>query len=437
MNKAFDKLQGVLVPLSQKVNSNKVLRGISGGFAAMLPIVMVGAIFTLLASLNIGPYQSLITSLGLKQLFAIPAAYTSDMLALYTVFCIARAEAKVIGMDDSDSLSSGIIALMFFLILIPLGVSGKAAESGEVVKVAAALNTTYLGSKGLFTAMLIGCVVPYLHNIFVKNNITIKLPDSVPEMISKSFAAMIPAIVIAFVAVLVRFGFSFTAWGTLTDAIYAILKAPLAKLNANPITFIILLLVCNFLWFFGIHGGMVANAFNQILFAAATLENLAAYQAGTALPNISTTANWFAIGNIGGSGCAAGLVMCLIFFAKSKRYKALGKVAIPAGLCSISEPMVFGMPLVLNPIMFIPMVFAPIVTLLLGYAAMASGLINYTVGVALPNGTPLILGGFIAFGGIKGAILQAVLIAVSMLIYLPFFKMMDNQALKEEAGEQE
>lgn len=435
MNKALDKLQNVLIPLSQKVNSNKLLRGISGGFAAMLPVVMVGAIFTLLASLNIAPYQTLITNLGLKPLFAIPAAYTTDMISLYTVFCIAKAEARVIGMDESDSVASGIIALMFFLILIPMGVSGTAAESKEVVNIAGALNSSYLGSKGLFTAMILGAALPYLHNVFIKYNITIKLPDSVPEMISKSFAAMVPAICIAFVAVLVRLGFSLTTWGTLTDAIYAILKAPLAKLNANPVTFIILLLVCNLLWFFGIHGGMVANAFNQILFTAATMENLAAYQAGQALPNISTTANWFAIGNIGGSGCAAGLVMCLIFFAKSKRYKALGKVAIPAGLCSISEPMVFGIPLVLNPIMFIPMVFAPIVTLLLGYAAMATGLINYTVGVGLPNGTPIVLGGFIAFGGIKGAILQAALIAVSMLIYLPFFKMLDNQALKEEAGE--
>ncbi|MGN1406272.1 MAG: PTS sugar transporter subunit IIC [Erysipelotrichaceae bacterium] len=433
MNKALDKLQNFLIPFSQKINNNKVLKGISGGFSAMLPVVMVGAIFTLLSTLNIAPYQTLITNLGLKQLFAIPAAYTTDMIALYTVFCIARAEAKVIGMDDTDSVASGIIALMFFLILIPLGVSGK-SEAGEVVQVASALNIAYLGSKGLFTAMILGCTIPYLHNIFIKYNITIKLPESVPDMISRSFAAMIPAICIGFVAVLVRFGFSFTPWGTLTDAIYAILKAPLASLTGNPVTYTILLLVCNLLWFFGIHGGMVANAFNQALFTAATLENLAAYGAGQALPNITTTANWFAIGNIGGSGCAAGLVMCLIFFARSKRYKALGKVAIPAGLCSISEPMVFGIPLVLNPVMFIPMIVAPIVTLLLGYGAMALGLINYTIGVALPNGTPLILGGFIAFGGIKGAILQAVLIAVSMLIYLPFFKMLDKQALAEEAG---
>lgn len=436
MNKALDKLQNFLIPFSQKINSNKVLKGISGGFAAMLPIVMAGAIFTLLSSLNIGIYQDFITAIGLKPLLAIPAAYTTDMIALYTVFCIAKAEARVIGMDESDSVASGIIALMFFLILIPLGVSGK-TEAGEVVNVAAALNTGYLGSKGLFTAMILGCSLPYLHNLFIKYHITIKLPDSVPEMISKSFGAMIPAICIAAVAVVVRYAFSFTPWGTLTDAIYAILKAPLSMLTGNPVTYIILLLVCNLLWFFGIHGGMVANAFNQALFTAATMENLAAYGAGQALPNITTTANWFAIGNIGGSGCAAGLVMCLIFFARSKRYKALGKVAIPAGLCSISEPMVFGIPLVLNPIMFIPMLLAPIVTLLLGYAAMATGLINYTIGVALPNGTPLILGGFIAFGGIKGAILQAVLIAVSMLIYLPFFKMLDKQAIAEEAGSAE
>ena len=194
MEKFTEKLQNILIPISQKVSENKVLRGISGGFSMMLPIVMVGAIFTLLNSLNISFYQNLISSIGLKPLLAIPASYTTDMISLYAVYCVAKAEAKVYRMDDSDSTASGLIALMFFLILIPLGVSGKGAESGEVVNIAAAVPTNYLGSRGLFTAMILGIVVPRLHHLFIKYNITIKMPEGVPEMISKSFAAMIPAI---------------------------------------------------------------------------------------------------------------------------------------------------------------------------------------------------------------------------------------------------
>ena len=432
MDKFTEKLQNILIPISQKVSENKVLRGISGGFSMMLPIVMVGAIFTLLNSLNISFYQNLISSIGLKPLLAIPASYTTDMISLYAVYCVAKAEAKVYRMDDSDSTASGLIALMFFLILIPLGVSGKGAESGEVVNIAAAVPTNYLGSRGLFTAMILGIVVPRLHHLFIKYNITIKMPEGVPEMISKSFAAMIPAICIGAVAVLVRFLFGLTSYGSATNAIYGILQAPLNALTNNPFTFLLLLLICNLMWFFGIHGGMVANPIRMALYTSATLANLEAYAAGTELPNIVVNTAWFGMGNIGGSACAIGLCLNIALFAKSQRYKALNKVSLPAGLVSISEPMVFGVPMVLNPVMLIPMLLAPTVTFLLGYGAMATGIMPYMTGAELPNGTPILLGGFLAWGGIKGAIFQALLIAVSVLIYYPFFKIVDKQALDEE-----
>ena len=202
MNGFTEKLQNILIPFSQKVNNSKILKGISGGFSAMLPVVMVGAIFTLLSSLNIGPYQTFITNIGLKSILAIPADYTTNMISLYAVFLIAKAEAEAIGMHD-ESTSSGIIALMVFMILIPLGVTGK-TQAGEAVNVAAAVGTTFLGSAGLFTAMILGIITPWIHNIFVKHNITIKMPDSVPPMISRSFGAMIPAICIAALAIIIR-----------------------------------------------------------------------------------------------------------------------------------------------------------------------------------------------------------------------------------------
>lgn len=139
MNGILDKLQNVLIPFSQKVNENKVLKGISKGFSSMLPIVMVGAIFTLLASLNISVYQNFITSTGLKGILSIPAAFTSDMISVYAVFLIAQAEADVIGLKDDDATASGIIALMVFLILLPLGVTGVDPETNVTVQVTAAI----------------------------------------------------------------------------------------------------------------------------------------------------------------------------------------------------------------------------------------------------------------------------------------------------------
>ena len=432
MDGFIEKLQNVLIPFSQKVNNSKILKGISGGFSAMLPVVMVGAIFTLLASLNIGPYQSFITSIGLKPLLAIPQDFTTNMISVYAVFLIAKAEAAVLGMDDKDSVSSGIMALMAFLIMIPLGVSGADPETGVVVNIAGAVNTTFLGSAGLFTAMIVGILFPYIHNFFIKNNIGIKMPESVPPMISKSFSALVPALAIAALAVILRTLAGMTSYGSVTMLIYGLLKAPLTALAASPITFILLLVICNILWFFGIHGGMVATSIMAALYTELTLENLAAYGAGQALPNIIIQPAWFGMGNIGGSGCAIGLCLCLALFSRSERYKALNKVSLPAGICGISEPMVFGFPLVLNPVMLVPMIVAPIVTFLLGYGAMAIGLVPYMVGVNVSTGTPVLLSAFAAWADWRGIVLQAVLIAVAVAIYYPFFRACDNQALKEE-----
>ena len=435
MDKFLEKFESIVLPISQKIGENKILRAISGGFSANLPVIMCGAIFTLLASLNIRVYQNLITSIGLKPLFEIPAKYTTDMLALFAVYSIARSMAKELGMEDNVASTSGIISLVAFLILIPLGMSGKgaAADGTEVVvTIGAALDSGYLGSKGLFTAMILGIVVPYIHNFFVKNNITIKLPDSVPDMISKSFGAIIPAICIVFLAVLVRFGFSLTSYKTFTDAIYSILKAPLSSLTNNPFTFMLMLMICSIMWFFGIHGGQIVNPMRMALYTEATMANLAAYGAGEALPNIVINTAWFSIGNIGGSGCAIGLCICFALFAKSDKFKALAKVCVPAGLCGISEPMVFGLPMVLNPILFIPMIVAPAVTFGLGYLAMSAGIMPFMIGVDTPTGTPILLSGFLAFGGFKGVFFQAILIAISTAIYYPFFHMLDKQALAEE-----
>lgn len=175
MDGLMGKLQATLVPLSDKLNKSKILRGISGGFSAMLPIVMVGAIFSLLNSLNIQPYQDFITATGLKPLFAIPGSYTTDMISIYAVFLIAKAEAEAIGIENRKAISSGLIALLFFLLLIPLGVSGVDEATGVEIFVPGALNTMYLGSVGLFTAMIVGLMIPYLHNVFIKYNITIKM----------------------------------------------------------------------------------------------------------------------------------------------------------------------------------------------------------------------------------------------------------------------
>ncbi|GLB32073.1 permease IIC component [Lacrimispora amygdalina] len=433
MNNLTGLIEKYFVPMAGKLSKNKFLKAISNGFSVLLPITMIGAIFTLLANLQIAPYQSFVKAVHLKEIFGFAPKVTTDMLAVYAVFLIGKALAEQFDFDDNVSTIVGALSLFSFLVLIPLGVSGKAEKSQEIVSIAGAMPTTYLGAAGLFTAMIVGLLVPFIYQTFIKHNIVLKMPEQVPPTIAKSFSALIPAFSIAFIFGLIRFLFSLTPFGDANSFIYTVMKAPLSNLGASPATFILFILVCSLMWFFGLHGGMIVMPFINVLYTAAGLENLEAYANGVAGPNLITNASWLIFASVGGAGGTLGLCIIMAFMAKSSRYKTLGKLALPAGACGINEPITFGLPMVLNTIMIIPLIITPITTFLISYFMMRIGIIPPLNGTTIPLGTPVVFAGLVA-GGWKTAVLQIVLIAVQILIYLPFFKVLDKQAVLEEKG---
>ncbi|WP_349672770.1 PTS transporter subunit EIIC [Lacrimispora sp.] len=431
MNNLTGLIEKYFVPMAGKLSKNKFLKAISNGFSVLLPITMIGAIFTLLSNLQIAPYQSLVKAVHLKEIFGFAPKVTTDMLAVYAVFLIGKALAEQYDFDDNVSTIVGALSLFSFLVLIPLGVSGKAEKSQEIVSIAGAMPTTYLGAAGLFTAMIVGLLVPFIYQIFIKHNIVLKMPEQVPPTIAKSFSALIPAFSIAFFFGLIRFLFSLTPFGDANSFVYTMLKAPLANLGASPATFILFILVCSLMWFFGLHGGMIVMPFINVLYTAAGLENLEAYANGVAGPNLITNSSWIIFASLGGAGGTLGLCILMAFMAKSSRYKTLGKLALPAGACGINEPITFGLPMVLNTIMIIPLIITPIITFLISYFMIKIGIIPPLNGTTIPLGTPVVFAGLVA-GGWKTAVLQIVLIAIQTLIYLPFFKVLDKQAVLEE-----
>ena len=431
MNNLTGLIEKYFVPMAGKLSKNKFLKAISNGFSVLLPITMIGAIFTLLSNLQIAPYQSFVKAVHLKEIFGFAPKVTTDMLAVYAVFLIGKALAEQYDFDDNVSTIVGALSLFSFLVLIPLGVSGKAEKSQEIVSIAGAMPTTYLGAAGLFTAMIVGLLVPFIYQIFINHNIVLKMPEQVPPTIAKSFSALIPAFSIAFFFGLIRFLFSLTPFGDANSFVYTMLKAPLANLGASPATFILFILVCSLMWFFGLHGGMIVMPFINVLYTAAGLENLEAYANGVAGPNLITNSSWIVFASLGGAGGTLGLCILMAFMAKSSRYKTLGKLALPAGACGINEPITFGLPMVLNTIMIIPLIITPIITFLISYFMIKIGIIPPLNGTTIPLGTPVVFAGLVA-GGWKTAVLQIVLIAIQAFIYLPFFKVLDKQAMLEE-----
>ena len=424
MDKMNEFLERTLVSLANKMGQNKYLSSISTGFSYLLPVVMTGALFTLVSSLNFQPYQTFITKTGIKTLFSFASTVTTNMLAVYTVFLIAKAFGEKEGYSK-ESLFIATTALVSFMLMIPL----KSVKINGVVSVF--LPTRFLGAAGLFSAMIIALTSAKIYLFILEKDITIKLPDSVPPTISKSFSAIIPSLIIIFVFSLIRLGFSFTSYGDLNSLIYSVIQTPLVKLGRSPLTFVFCTALCSLLWFFGIHGGMIVMPILNTLYMPTLLENLAAYQSGKALPNLITQSTWMNFASLGGAGGTLGLCILMLFLAKSERYKSLGKLAIVPGICGINEPITFGFPMVLNTMMLIPMILTPIITFGISFLCMSTGLVPFPNVVANALGTPVGFSALMTVGW-QGAILQLILVVVQMVVYYPFFKAADNNALKDE-----
>lgn len=429
MEKFTSALEKYLIPFSTKLSGNRFLKAISEGFSILLPIVMAGAIFTLLANLQFAPYQNFITATHIKEILSFVPMVTTDMLAIYLSFLVGYSLCKSLGHSENAAIS-GILSLFVFFLMIPLGVTE--VKEGVAVSVSKALGTQWLGSAGLFTAMIIGLSVPVIYTWILKKNWTIKMPEGVPPTISKSFSALVPAFIIAILFATIRFGFSLTDYGNINQFIYTTLQTPLTSLGASPFTYIILIFLCSLLWFFGLHGGMIIMPILNLLYTAPGLENLAAYGAGLPIKNMISMSNWSIYASLGGAGGTLGLCILMVFFAKSKRYKTLGTLAIVPGMCGINEPITFGMPMVLNTTMILPFILTPILTFSLSYICTVMGIVEPLNGTQVPLGTPVIMNAIIA-GGWKQALLQLVCVFIQIGIYLPFFKVLDKQACAVEA----
>lgn len=432
----MDKVTGVvekyLLPAAEKLSTNKYLKAISKGFSIILPIIMIGAIFTLLSSLQIGPYQTFITNTGIKSFLDFAPTVTTNMLSLYTVFVIAYYYAQDNDMQ-SDALVVGLLALFAFVILIPQGSSVVAKNGKDIIPVLNVLEMRFLGAAGLFSAMIVGLLTPAIYKFVLNLGWVIKMPEGVPPAVSKAFNAMIPAFIVAIVFSLVRSAFAITTFKSFNLFIYTVLQAPLLKIGNSPIAFALLVFLCSLFWFFGIHGGQIIMPILSAVYMPMAMENLAALQAGQAMPNVLSNTWWFVYTSVGGGGGTLGLCLVIFFFAKSNRFKQLGRLALPASLCGINEPLIFGLPIVLNPVIIIPFIVVPLINFILAYVFTKLGILPILNGMQIAVGTPVIFSGWLA-GGIKVALYQIVVVAIQMFIYYPFFKTLDQQAIDEESA---
>ena len=422
MSKAIEILEEKLVPVAAWIAENKYVNGIRRAFIMMMPLLMIGSIFLMITAFPLPAYQRGMASLlgeNWKDIFDIPVSATFNLIALFVSFLVAQQLAKQF---ELDSIAVGLLSLASFLILTPLG---NTSEFGQVI------TFTWLGSKGMFVAMVIGVVTVKIFHFFVKRDILVKMPDGVPPEVIKSFEALIPGTVILATALLLRVGMEHTSYGTIHDFVYKMLALPLRALGTSYIGSILTVFAISILWSVGINSGSMVNGFVRPFWLENQAENIAALQAGQPLPHVITE-QFFDMIWMGGAGVTLSLLLAIVIFAKSKHIKSVGAIGIVPGIFNINEPVLFGLPIILNPIMLIPFNIVPIVMVTTQYIAMNIGLVSKPLGVAFPWPTPAVISGFITVGDLSGALIQIVNLIIGAMIYLPFLRIIDKASKKEE-----
>ena len=426
----FASLEKIMGSSAEKLGNNKVLIAIRDGFLVSTPLIIVASIFLVIANFPIPGYVDFLAQFfgqGWPSKMDAIIDSTFSVLGLLGAVGIGYAYARQL---ESDPIAGGAVALVCFLIITPKVHSDFVnAANGKAFN---GFALAHLGSAGMFLAMLTAIISVKIFVTIKNKGWVIKMPDGVPPAVTQSFAALIPSAFAMFFFFVVYLVFSATDYQYAHNFIYKILQAPLMGFGQSWIFEPIYQFLSTLFWFFGINGPAVTNTVFNPIHLALTAENLEAFKQGATLPNIFTGPFGDFFGNFGGGGSTLSLVFLMVFFGKSERMKKLGRLAIIPGIFGINEMIIFGLPVVLNPLIVIPFIFTPLVNTILSTIATLIGLIPYTTGAALPWTTPFFFSGWLATGSIVAGLFQIVLIIIGMCIYYPFFRVIDKQYLHEE-----
>ncbi len=422
----FDKISQFLMPIAGKLNNNRYLGVLRDAFMLAFPLTVFGSIVVVLLNLPfLDSFLSDGTITTLRDTFGVASSATMSIMSVFVVFGIGYYLSKSY---DVEAVFGGVVALASFLFLTPFVVETQGGET-----ITGVLSLDRLGAKGMFLGMISAFVAGEIYRKAVQRDITIKMPAGVPPAVAKSFAALIPAL-ITLTFFLVIQGIVTLAFNTnLHDVIYKIIQEPLTGLGSGIIPTLVVVFFIQILWFFGLHGQIIMNSVMDPIWNTLALENVDAFNAGKELPHIISKPfmDTFTVG-MGGTGMTLAVVLAILVFIKSKQMKQVAKLGGLPGVFNVNEPIIFGLPIVMNPLILVPWVVAPMVVTAVTYFAMSTGLVPRPTGVTVPWTVPIGFSGYLATNSIAGSILQLVNFAIVFAIWLPFLKVIDRVNVKKE-----
>ena len=440
MEKFSNILDEKLASPMARLAEQRHLRAVRDGIIATLPLIIVASMFLVIGFLPNQLPQDWAIAIWIKEHagdILLPHRVSMFIMTLYAVFGIGYSLAKSY---DLDGLSGAIISELAYLLTIVPQVGPEASEAItnlansnvelsvyiEQVPQGWLMPMANLGSAGMFVGIISAIVAVEIYRLFMQKGLTIKMPPQVPESVARSFESLIPTAVVMLLFATISMWLKIDLHGIIGKLI-----APLVSASDTLTSVLILVFLQSFFWIFGIHGASIVGTVARPLWLMLIDQNAQAFAANEAIPNVAAEPfyQWFIY--IGGAGATLGLAILLLFRSKSTYGKTLGKTAIIPAIFNINEPMIFGAPIVLNPILMIPFVVIPMILAIIAWIATRLGLVGRVITIA-PWTLPGPIGAFFATGDIRAAILNIVLIILSVIMYYPFFKMYDNKLYKEE-----
>ena len=420
VNEVIDKLG----KFANKFNSLRYIMAIKAAFITLMPVIIVGAFAVLMSNIvfdrqnGLAYFDSLSFLAILKPIASNLNYATLNFLTIGAVFLIAIELGRING---NKTLFPGLLAIICFISVQPTFT--EVVVEGQKFQVTNVLARQFTDTKSLFLGMFIAIISVEIYSKLLKvDKLTVKMPDSVPSNVSASFSALIPAILTT--SLVAAFGFIFykLTGMFLYDAIYKVVQQPLESVMQSLPGLLLLMFVAQIFWVIGIHGNQMIKPIREPLLLGAIMVNMSDFEQGIEPTNIITMPFWDVYMSIGGSGCTFGLLIAIFIAIKRKEMREIAKLSLGPGIFNINEPVIFGLPIMLNPILAIPFIITPLVTGTIGYIATSIGFAGKAV-VMVPWTTPPIISAYLSTAGSLGAVVtQLFCILIAILIYLPFLK---------------
>jgi PTS system cellobiose-specific IIC component len=410
VNQANGFLNTHLVPTLTALSENTYLSAIRAGMVSVVPLTIIGGVFMIVSHLPVAGWEDRIAPY--LQLLRVPVTATFGLLAVFACFAIGYDLGKQF---KQEAVVSATMATLIFLMI-------------QVQLKDQAFSMDGLGSKGLFTAIIVALVSVRIQKFFTDKNFVIKLPENVPPIVYESFLSLSPMFVLVVVFWLIRFVLGMD----INHIVQTAFKPLVFALNTLPgiLTYAFLVTM---LWSVGINGDNAVDAIVAPVFLQYLAANVEATTLGQPLPYVTAYGFFTSFVNVGGTGATIALALIMLN-SKEPGFRKVSRISLPTQVFGINEPIFFGFPIVLNPIFMIPYILNALVLTTGTYLLMYWNVIHKPF-VNVPWTTPPIIGHYLVSGGDwKAAVWGAISIAIAMMVYFPFAKTAERQRLKAEAA---